>query len=258
MIILMSWLSKLNPFSSENSIHSEYELKEIPLEDVVGNPYQPRSHIDEDSLQELATSIREYGVITPIQVTETENDTYQLIAGERRVRASRIIGLETIPALIRDYNEDEIIEVSFLENLQREPMNAVDKATMYERLRSEFKNLSLEELGELIGKSPEEIKEFEWILDLSSVVQQALSRNIIDREIARSIKDLSKKKQHSFVSFLVQEEPSPSDIEEKISQLKEKSEEDVQETATQDDGEDLEDTFDEDLSIPGELQEREN
>lgn len=239
-----------------DSVHAEYELREIPLDDVLGNPYQPRSHIDEESLDELATSIREYGVITPIQVTEAENGQYQLIAGERRVRASRKIGLETIPALIRDFDDEEIIEVSFLENLQREPMNAVDKASMYERLRSEFKNLTLEELGELIGKSPGEIKEHEWILQLSSVVQQALARNIIDKKIAKSIKDLSKQKQHNLISFLVQEEPGPQEIDEKIQQLKSKSEgastdHDITEES------ELDDAFEDDLGIPGELQERE-
>lgn len=179
-----------------------------------------------------------------------------MIAGERRVRASRKIGLDKIPALIRDFNEEEIIEVSFLENLQREPMNAVDKATMYERLRSEFKNLTLEELGELIGKSPEEIREHEWILELSSVVQQALARKIIDKKIAKSLKDLSKPKQHNFISFLVQEEPGPGEIDEKIEELKNQTQAETEETDTDEDSS-LEETFEDDLDIPGELQERE-
>lgn len=250
------WMKKLLPFDEGNSVHGEYELREIPLDEIVSNPYQPRSHIDEESLEELAKSIREYGVITPIQVTETDKGQYQLIAGERRVRASRKIGLEKIPALIKDFNEEEIIEVSFLENLQREPMNAVDKASMYQRLRSEFKNLTLEELGELIGKSPDEIKEHEWILKLSSVVQQALARQIIDKKIAKSIKDLSKQKQHNFISFLVQEEPGPSEIDEKIEELKAQTEEETRQTDTDEDAT-LEETFEDDLDIPGELQERE-
>lgn len=252
MGIFTDWLSG---YFDSNGVAEDYELKKIELDEITGNPYQPRKDIDEERLQELADSISQYGVITPIQVTRTGEGKYQLIAGERRVRASRMLGREEIPALIRDFDEAEIIEVSFLENLQREPMNPVEIATMYERLRSEFKNMSLEELGDLIGKSPAEIKEYEWILDLSSVVQQAISRKLIPLETAKTLSDLGTEQQKEFISFVVEESPDEELIEEKINDLKDQTEADGQAAVQHEEIED--ESLEEQLGIPGELQERE-
>lgn len=253
----MSWLSSLlrafNPFSSGGLSDSEYDLRQIPLNKIVSNPYQPRSHIDEDKLEDLARSIREYGVITPIQVTEINEDEgqYQLVAGERRVRACRSIGLKTIPALVRDFTEEEMIEVSFLENLQREPMSQVDKATMYSRLRSEFQNLSVEQLSDLIGQSAEEIQKHEWILDLPTVTKQALARGLIDESLARELDDFEVHDQKQFISFLVHEDPGEEEIQRRLSSLRTTGE-----SADPGDRHGAPSPPDSGDGIPGEIQER--
>ncbi|MFB6355195.1 MAG: ParB/RepB/Spo0J family partition protein [bacterium] len=246
----------------------DYELRMIDLDDVVGNPYQPRSSIDEDKLEELAKSIEEYGVITPIQVMPVENDQYQLVAGERRVRASRSIDKDKIPALIRYYSQDEMFEVSFLDNLHREPMSNVDKAIMYQRLRTEFKNMSVEELGDLIGKSPHEITKREWILDLPPVTKRALNRKIVGEDIAREIKDFPVEEQRKIISFVANKEPTDDEIHEKINEFR--TDESDSKQISNDDGSasdsesqpELRSTSDEDeeteddLGIPSELQDR--
>lgn len=250
MGLFMNWFSN---FFSSNSVTEDYSLKKIKLENITGNPYQPRQEIDEERLEELADSIEQYGVITPIQVTKIDDNQYQLISGERRVRASRQLNREEIPALIRDFDDEEIIEVSFLENLQREPMDPVEIATMYERLQSEFKNLTLEELGELIGKPPEEIQEYDWILDLSSVVQQAISRDLVDLDTAKKLMELDTERQKKFISFVVEENPDEQLIQEKIEDLKDRG--DGEEAGS--DEETSDENIEAELGIPGELQERE-
>ena len=251
------WLAEYTPFmESKNSINEHYEIRDIPLDEITGNPYQPRTHINEEPLQELVQSIDQYGVINPIQVTPTSDSPggaqYQLIAGERRVRACRELGRESIPAVIRELSDEEIIEVSFLENLQREDMNPVDKATMYSRLRNEFKNISLQELSDLIGKSEEEIKKYEWILELPSLVQQAISKELIGLDTARKLRSLEPDQQKKFISFLVEEEPDDELIEEKIESLKKSSSESDSENDPNED----ESSMESDIGIPKEIQER--
>lgn len=175
---------------------SEYTIQEIPLDKIVANPFQPRSKIRNEQLQQLAQSIEEYGVIIPIMVTPTDNGLYQLIAGERRVRASRMLDEEQIPALVREYTNEELVEISFLENLQREPIDAVDRAKTYRRLRKEKKTLTPDELSEKLGVPSEEIEGKDWILELPPITQEALSREIITTEHAKLMKEIDDKKIH--------------------------------------------------------------
>lgn len=195
-------------------------VREIPLDKVVANPYQPRSHIDEDKLDELAVSIKEHGVITPIQVQPGSDGTYQLIAGERRVRACRKLGRESIPALLRNMSPEQLREVSFLENLQRESMNPVDRARAYRRLRREFRHLDYEELGNRVGKSPEEIKRYEWILDLSTVAQEALAREIITLDTARELLHLAPTDQKRLIQFVAEQDPDRDEVRTRIRELR--------------------------------------
>lgn len=242
-----------------NRVKQDYKLEIVPLDNIIGNPYQPRSEIDEDKLEELAQSIKEYGVITPIQVMPIEGDQYQLVAGERRVRASRSIGLEEIPALIRNFSEEEMFEVSFLDNLHREPMSSVDKAIMYDRLQTEFKNLSVDELGELIGKSTEEITKREWILDLPSITKRALNRDIIDTETARTLNPLAEEQQRKIITHIANEDPSPAEIDQLIEEHTEEGAggSDLEPTDdSADDESDDQQSIEEDLDIPTELQDR--
>ena len=127
------------------------EIVDINLDELRSNPYQPRKVFDEDALNELAASIREHGVFQPIIVKRSIRG-YEIIAGERRAKASRIAGLTTVPAIIRDFNDDEMMEIALLENLQREDLNAIEEATAYQKIM-DTKGLTHEELAKVLGKS---------------------------------------------------------------------------------------------------------
>ena len=128
------------------------EIKEIELTELRSNPYQPRKTFDEEKLQELAASIKEHGVFQPIIIKKSIIKGYEIVAGERRVRASIMAGKTTIPAIIKDFTDQEMMEIALLENLQRENLNAIEEASAYDGL---IKSLSLtqEELAKKLGKS---------------------------------------------------------------------------------------------------------
>ncbi|MFL5680253.1 MAG: ParB/RepB/Spo0J family partition protein [Chloroflexota bacterium] len=126
-------------------------VRTLPLDRIVSNPEQPRLEFDEDSLQELAASIREHGVLQPILVRPTGNNQYQLIAGERRWRASKIAGMDKISALVEDIDDETALEISIIENLQREDLSPLDEASMYDRMIREH-GYSVRKLAQKLGK----------------------------------------------------------------------------------------------------------
>ena len=127
------------------------EIVEIKIDDLRSNPYQPRKVFDEEALNELAASIKEHGVFQPIIVKKSIKG-YEIIAGERRCKASKLAGLDTIPAIVRDFDDTEMMEIALLENLQREDLNAIEEANAYVKIM-EAKNLTHEELAKVLGKS---------------------------------------------------------------------------------------------------------
>lgn len=179
-----------------SSSTEEYRIREIKLDNITANPFQPRSTIKQEELNQLASSIEEYGVIIPIMVTPIKNGLFQLIAGERRVRAARSVGLETIPALVREYTDEELVEISFLENLQREPIDDVDQAKTYKRLRKEKQHLTAEQISEKLGIPAEEVLGKDWILELPPITQEALNREIINVKHAELLQEIDDKKIH--------------------------------------------------------------
>ncbi len=126
--------------------------EELKLSDIRPNPNQPRTVFDEEALQELASSIKAIGIVQPITVREVEDGKYEIVAGERRFRASKMAGLETIPAYIRKVEEESVLELALIENIQREDLNAIEIAISYERLIDEC-NLTQDALSERVGKS---------------------------------------------------------------------------------------------------------
>lgn len=144
----------------------------IPLEEIALNPLQPRQQFSDDGLDELVDSIKEYGVIQPLIVTR-EGGKYELIAGERRLRAAKQAGLKEVPAILRDAGEQEKLEVALIENIQRENLNAIDLAHGYKRLIDEF-NLSQEEVAKRVGKSRPTVTNVLRMLQLPEEVQLAL------------------------------------------------------------------------------------
>jgi len=159
---------------------------EIDIHLVETNPFQPRSVFDQESMEELASSIKEIGVIQPITVRETGNDRYQLITGERRLRAARIAGLIRIPAYVRSANDQGMLEMALVENIQREDLNAVDIALSYQRLVEEC-NLTQEDLSLRVGKKRATVTNYLRLLKLPAEIQIGLRDNKITMGHARSL-----------------------------------------------------------------------
>lgn len=161
-------------------------INEISLELITANPDQPRTNFDETSLQELAASIKELGIIQPISLRKTGPDSYQIIAGERRFRAAKIAGLKTVPAYIRTANDSELTEMALIENIQREDLNAIEIALTFKKLIDTY-SLTQERLSERVGKKRATIANFLRLLKLPAEVQLGLRDKLVDMGHARAL-----------------------------------------------------------------------
>ena len=169
------------------------EIKMVKIDELRSNPYQPRKVFDETALQELAASIKEHGVFQPIIIKKSIKG-YEIIAGERRVKASKLAGLDEIPAIIRDFSDDEMMEIALLENLQRENLNAIEEANAYKKLL-ETLELTQEQLSNRLGKSRSHITNMIGLLNLPEEVQKLLSSKEISAGHARIISKLENEEQ---------------------------------------------------------------
>lgn len=161
-------------------------INDIPLDRIIPNPDQPRTTFDEKALEELASSIRELGIIQPLSLRKTGPDTYQIIAGERRYRAAQLAGLQSVPAYIRTANDSELTEMALIENIQREDLNAIEIALTFKKLIDQY-NLTQERLSERIGKKRATIANFLRLLKLPSEVQLGLRDKLVDMGHARAL-----------------------------------------------------------------------
>ena len=161
-------------------------ISEIELEKIVANPDQPRRTFDEEALQELADSIREHGVISPITLRDNGDGTYMIIAGERRFRASKIAGLERIPAYIRTAKDEQVMEWALIENIQREDLDAIEIALAYQRLMDDY-NLTQERMSERVGKKRATVANYLRLLKLPAEIQVGIKEKKIDMGHARAI-----------------------------------------------------------------------
>lgn len=161
-------------------------INEVELSLILPNPHQPRSHFDEESLAELASSIKELGVISPITLRKNEDNTYMIIAGERRYRAAKALGLKTIPAYVKTAADDQVMEMALIENIQREDLNAIEIALTFFRLIQEYK-LTQERLSERVGKKRATIANYLRLLHLPAEIQMGLKNRKIDMGHARAI-----------------------------------------------------------------------
>jgi ParB family transcriptional regulator, chromosome partitioning protein len=161
-------------------------ISEVELNLIFANPNQPRSHFDEETLTELAASIRELGVISPITLRKNEDDTYQIIAGERRFRASKLIGLKSIPAYVKTAADEQVMEMALIENIQREDLNAIEIALTFYRLMEDYK-LTQERLSERVGKKRTTIANYLRLLRLPAEIQMGIKDKKIDMGHARAI-----------------------------------------------------------------------
>lgn len=182
----------INVESIEKQIYdsaSSEEIIEVKLDDLRPNPYQPRKFFDEEALNELAESIKEHGVFQPVIIKKSIKG-YEIIAGERRVRASKLAGKTTIPAIIRTFTDEQMMEIALLENLQRENLNAMEEAKAYDLMITNL-NLTQEELAKKVGKSRSHITNMLGLLKLPNDVQNLVISNDISMGHARVLSKLS-------------------------------------------------------------------
>ncbi len=166
------------------------QIVELEIAELRPNPYQPRKVFDEEKLQELAESIREHGVFQPIIVKKSSIRGYEIIAGERRVKACQIAGVKTIPAIIREFNDDEMMEIALLENLQRENLSAIEEANAYKKLLEKL-NVTQEELARRLGKSRSYITNMLGLTNLPDRIKELISENKISASHARVLSKIS-------------------------------------------------------------------
>ena len=192
---------------------------ELPLDRIRENPRQPRSRMDADALETLAASIREHGVIQPILVTETI-DGYQLVAGERRVRAARLAGLERIPAVVRQLADREQLELALVENLQREDLDPIESATAYRQLIDEF-GFTQEALSQRVGRARTTVTNTLRLLDLADSVQAAIRDGEVSEGHARALGGLATEHQSKVLLTVIERGLSVRQTEELVRRLRE-------------------------------------
>ncbi|MEX2461529.1 MAG: ParB/RepB/Spo0J family partition protein [Paenibacillaceae bacterium] len=166
-------------------IKEDEKVVEIPLAQLRANPYQPRKTFNQDSINELAASIKEHGVIQPI-IVRTVLKGYEIIAGERRFRASQVCGAATIPAVVKKFSDQQAMEIALIENVQREDLNAIELAIAYQSLMNQF-TLTQEELSVKVGKSRSHVANFLRLLQLPEEIKQHVSRGTLSMGHARAI-----------------------------------------------------------------------
>lgn len=194
-------------------------LNEIPIEHIEVNPFQPRSHFDQDALLELAESIKVHGIIQPITVRRLTKDQYQLISGERRFQASKLADLKSIPAYIRSADDQQMLEMALIENIQRENLNAIEIALSYQRLITEC-SLKQEELGERVGKNRATVTNYLRLLKLPPDIQISVRDNKLSMGHARAIINVENSDQQLYIfKKAVQEELSVRKVEELVREL---------------------------------------
>ena len=188
------------------------DIVEIPLTEIRSNPYQPRKDFDEESLKEFADSIKEHGVIQPIIVKKSIKG-YELIAGERRTRASKMAGKETIPAIIRDFNDDEMMEIALIENIQRENLNPIEEAEALSKI-IEKNNLTQEEASKKFGKSRSYITNILGLLKLPEKTKKYVTDGKISMGHARVLSKLTdEEKINDLAEIIIEEGLSVREIE---------------------------------------------
>lgn len=184
-------LEALIPADDEQSHAGEGGILHVPVNQITPNPRQPRRELGEAELRELAESIREHGILQPLIVTRgDEPDHYILIAGERRLRASKLAGLNTVPVIVREVTEIQRLELALIENIQRENLSPLETANAYQQLADEFK-LTHEEIAEKVGKNRSTVSNNLRLLKLPDAIQEALEKNQITEGHARALLGLS-------------------------------------------------------------------
>jgi ParB family chromosome partitioning protein len=199
-------------------------INEIAVSQITPNPDQPRQNFDEEALEELATSIRELGIIQPLTLRSLGDNAYQIISGERRYRAALLAGLETVPAYVRTANDSEVTEMALIENIQREDLNAIEIALTFRKLIDQY-HLTQERLSERIGKKRATIANFLRLLKLPAEVQLGLHDHTLDMGHARALLSLDDPKlQLKLYNETIKKGLSVRQVEQRAKQMQQAAE----------------------------------
>ena len=199
---------------TENSVQETL----VKITKVEPNREQPRKNFDEDALQELADSIKQYGIVEPL-IVQDRKTYYEIIAGERRWRAAKLAGLKEVPVIIRDYTEQEIVEISLIENIQREDLNPIEEAQAYKRLLTEF-HLKQDEVAERVSKSRTAVTNSMRLLKLCDEVQQMIIDDMISTGHARALISIEDpEQQYTIAQRVFDEKLSVRDVEKLVKDL---------------------------------------
>jgi len=202
--------------------NSEHDIKNVDINLVKANINQPRKHFDKEKIKELASSIKEHGVIQPLLVIK-EGEGYVIVAGERRYRASIIAGLKEVPVIIKDYNEKEISEVALIENLQREDLNEIEKAEAYNELKESFQ-MTQEDIAKRLGTSRTGVANTLRLLTLSNKIKDSIRNNKISAGHARAILSINEKYRDEFMDLIISQNLSVRESEKLSKEYKGKEE----------------------------------
>jgi ParB family chromosome partitioning protein len=207
----------------DNDYFSSSAFPLIPVDQIESNPFQPRTDFDEDALYDLAESIKHLGIIQPITVRKIEDNRYQLISGERRLRAAKLANLTEIPAFVKDADDDTLLELALVENIQRQDLNAIEIANSYQKLIEEF-SLTQEELSTRVGKNRATISNYLRILNLPPAIQAAIRYEKITMGHARALASIDDEEDLMNVfKKTIDEGLSVRKVEEMVANLKNKS-----------------------------------
>ncbi len=209
---------EFDPTAKEDK--KESRLVEIPLEKIIRDEEQPRKNFSENSLEELAESIRANGVLQPIVVTR-EEENYKIVAGERRWRAAKLAGLSEIPAIIRTLDAQNRLELSIIENAQREDLNAIELATAYMKLKSQF-NLSAREIGKRVGKSEQAVENTIRLLKLPEFAKKKMREENLSEGVMRPLIGKDEAEVRKVLPKIIEEGWSARKVEEYFSEKKKK------------------------------------
>ncbi len=203
---------------NNNSISKNGELWHIPISLIKANAYQPRKNFAHQDLEDLISSIKEHGILQPLLVTEKNDGTYELIAGERRLRAAQFIGLSTVPAVMKKVTGSAKLELALIENIQRQNLDPIEEAFAYERLIKEF-SLTQEEVAKKVGKSRPFIANTLRLLSLPEEIQKAVGEGLITSTAARAILGITKPAdQLKLFRKIVKDKSSVHTIEDSVAQ----------------------------------------
>lgn len=216
--------TKVNEEKKEEEFVKEKEVEVmISINDIEPNTLQPRQNFNEDSLHELSESIKQYGIIQPLTLQKRER-YYEIIAGERRWRAARLAGLKEVPAIVKEYTNKEILEVSLIENIQRDDLNPIEEALAYQRLIEEFE-LKQDEVAERVSKSRASITNSMRLLKLNNTIQQMIMEELITSGHARALIPIEDQEvQTAIATKIIDEKLSVREVEKLVKKVLENKE----------------------------------